>query len=235
MSFQSDRNAIRNQGQKWASGRIPYVVSGQYSSQSRAVLANAIQYYHQQTCIRFTAATTNDADYIYIRPNTFGCGSEVGRRGGAQEVSLGTGCVTRGIAQHELMHVLGFYHEQSRPDRDNYVRINWQNIQSGMAYNFNKYSLSEVQFVDQYDYSSVMHYDTYAFSNGRGPTVTPLQSGAVIYGQRVGLSQNDLVKINKFYNCPSGQKGQGTEGPKVTEGTEGPEETESPKSTARPE
>ena len=41
-------------------------------------------------------------------------------------------CMVSGIVQHELIHVLGFFHEQSRPDRDAYVSIQWANIDPGM-------------------------------------------------------------------------------------------------------
>lgn len=56
-------------------------------------------------------------------------------------------------------HAIGFQHEQTRPDRDGYVSIQTQNIQSGVAYNFMKYPSTQVNnYGVPYDYTSVMHY-----------------------------------------------------------------------------
>ena len=74
-----------------------------------------------------------------------GCASQVGRVGGGQSVTIGDGCLTMGIIEHELMHVIGFWHEQSRADRDEYVRINWDNVEKGMEANFIKFSWNDVQ------------------------------------------------------------------------------------------
>ena len=60
---------------------------------------------------------------------------------------------------HEIGHTLGFFHEQSRSDRDNYVNIIYSNIAPFREINFEKYSDTEVNnFNIPYDLSSDMHY-----------------------------------------------------------------------------
>ena len=74
----------------------------------------------------------------------------------------------KGIVIHELLHALGSRHEQSRPDRDDYVTIHTGNIEADKKSNFNKYTSSSVSTYNvPYDYTSIMHY---------GPKVSHHQS-----------------------------------------------------------
>jgi hypothetical protein len=60
---------------------------------------------------------------------------------------------------HEVGHAIGFYHEQSRPDRDNFVTINYNNIEATKEFNFQSYSDTVINtYGIRYDYSSGMHY-----------------------------------------------------------------------------
>ena len=69
------------------------------------------------------------------------------------------------------MHALGLYHMQSRPDRDNYVEIKWDNIQSGKEGNFQKCD-SCLTYDVGYDAKSFMHYRSYYFAiDNSKPTI----------------------------------------------------------------
>lgn len=83
-------------------------------------------------CIKFVPRTTQTT-YIRVMSDT-GCYSYVGKQvaTGAQILSLKVpGCMVAGIVAHEFTHALGFWHEQSRPDRDSYIQILYQNITPG--------------------------------------------------------------------------------------------------------
>ena len=113
----------------------------------------------------------------------------------------GYGCMRLGTVIHEMLHAAGFWHEQSRPDRNENVRIHWQNILSGYDDNFARYSRAEVTTLSlPYDTGSVMHYESTAFTKNGKPTIQSLKSYKKL-GQRDGLSQLDIQKLNKLYSC----------------------------------
>lgn len=103
----------------------------------RSVVARAFLEFQRQTCISFTPRD-KEKDYIMITKGD-GCSSQVGRVGGMQLVTLGDGCIYPGIVMHELMHAVGFWHEQSRWDRDDYVAVYYENIQPGKPKKYSKY------------------------------------------------------------------------------------------------
>ncbi|CAF4231661.1 unnamed protein product [Rotaria sordida] len=106
------------------------------------------------------------------------------------------------IIQHELLHILGFFHEQSRPDRDEYVSILWQNIIKGTENNFQKYSSADVDtLMISYDYGSVMHYEADAFSSNGLPTIVPTKNPNAAIGQRIGMSPSDILEVQRYYGC----------------------------------
>uniref|UniRef100_A0A8C5LHN6 Metalloendopeptidase n=1 Tax=Jaculus jaculus TaxID=51337 RepID=A0A8C5LHN6_JACJA len=110
---------------------VPFLLSSKYDEPSRQAILEAFAEFERSTCIRFVAYQ-GQRDFISILPMS-GCFSGVGRSGGMQVVSLAPTCFQkgRGIVLHELMHVLGFWHEHARADRDRYIRVNWNEILPG--------------------------------------------------------------------------------------------------------
>ncbi|KAG5849135.1 hypothetical protein ANANG_G00106790 [Anguilla anguilla] len=177
---------------------VPYVISKQYSKRERCIIERGLKSFASCTCIRFRRRR-REKDFLNIQSRE-GCYSFVGRQGGGQVVSLSRqGCVYHGIVQHEILHALGFDHEQTRSDRDKHVRILFENIIPDMVYNFKKIQTNNLG--TPYDYSSVMHYGRYAFSKNREPTIIPIPNSNVEIGRRKQMSRLDILRINKLYGC----------------------------------
>uniref|UniRef100_A0A182HNI9 Uncharacterized protein n=1 Tax=Anopheles arabiensis TaxID=7173 RepID=A0A182HNI9_ANOAR len=189
--------AIIGESFKWPNNIVPYMIdtTAFTISQQNSILS-AIQQIELVSCVRFKPRTT-EADYVKVMGGYSGCWASLGRRGGAQTVNLQpNGCMSRGTIIHEFLHALGFVHMQSASDRDFYVTINWSAIQADKASNFDRYGPTVVDdFGIPYDYESVMHYGSTAFTYSGQQTIVPKTSGVTI-GQRVGMSLKDIRRLN---------------------------------------
>ncbi|XP_030581006.1 high choriolytic enzyme 1-like [Archocentrus centrarchus] len=180
---------------------VPYRISNQYSSRERRVIEEGLRSFEGSTCIRFRPRTRGNEDFVSIESRG-GCYSYVGRRGSGQVVSLSRqGCVFHHIVQHELLHALGFDHEQTRSDRDEHVRILLQNVIPGMEHNFRRIATENLN--TPYDYNSVMHYGRYAFTRNRQPTIVPIPDENVAIGRATTMSPIDILRVNRLYRCNS--------------------------------
>lgn len=88
-----------------------------------------------------------------------------------------------GTVLHELMHVLGFMHEHTREDRDEFVEIHWDNIIPTTYRNFEKLENgTSADFGVEYDYGSVLHYSAYGFAvNHSMEAISKKVGGILIY------------------------------------------------------
>ncbi|XP_053305219.1 astacin-like metalloendopeptidase [Spea bombifrons] len=178
---------------------VAYKLSPSYVERERAMINAALEELMTLTCVRFVKQK-QESDYVSIEPGS-GCWSVIGKTRGSQVVSLSrAGCMWHGIIQHEVLHSLGFIHEHNRSDRDDYVDIIYKYIRADERDNFNKMPTNNLGL--QYDYSSVMHYGRYAFSNTSDQaTIIPKPNPAVEIGQRYGVSNLDVAKLNRLYQC----------------------------------
>ncbi|XP_053183021.1 low choriolytic enzyme-like [Scomber japonicus] len=193
----NDRNCL---WPKYSDGNVyvPVLISNQYSPQNRRTIIQGLNSFVQSTCIRFLPLS-EQTDYLYIESRE-GCYSYLGRRGGNQTVSLDISqCIHHHIIQHELLHALGFHHEQNRSDRDDHIKILWENIEDGKASQFEKVQTRNLG--TPYDYGSVMHYGRRFFSKNGKPTMIPIPDPYVPIGMAIEMSPNDILRVNRLYGC----------------------------------
>jgi hypothetical protein len=159
--------------------------------------------------VRFVPRT-DEVAYIRLVQNSQNS-SFVGRIGGAQNVNLTTVPPTFVIV-HELLHVLGLWHEHQRPDRDQFIEVIEPRIIPEFAFNFA--IVPDSHAFGPFDFDSVMHYGQCAFSqcgtacfdNAAAcrtiEVLPPFQNVQSLIGQRTHLSTGDIAAINALYDAP---------------------------------
>ena len=178
----------------WPNSVIPYVIDRTVSADTRDAIQWAIA--HLNTTELQIRPRGTEVDYVLFRDVDRGCASYLGHIGGQQEIEVASGC-GRGSMAHEILHAAGFYHEQSRGDRDQWVSIQWDDIDPNHRSNFERRD-ARGQDIGAYDYASLMHYSARAFSLTGRPTIVPRDPTTNI-GQREGLSTLDRAAITFVY------------------------------------
>jgi hypothetical protein len=181
--------------------QIPYIITSGTGDLTN--LNNAIAQFNSTfSNIQFVAYTsqTDYVDFYFDPDNTSGeCEATVGRAGGEQQVG-GSGSCTLATVLHELGHVVGLWHEQSRPDRDTYVSVNYDNLIKGSISNFNQI-YNNAQETTLFDYASIMEYPAFSFSRNGGPAIESIPAGIPLSNQ-TGYSAADIDGIERLYGNP---------------------------------
>jgi hypothetical protein len=192
-----DGTGRRFRSVRWTNNIVPYEFEEGLPAANKQIARNAMAHLQEKTFIKFVPRTTQ-TNYIRFIDGA-GCWSYVGMIGGAQDLSVGYGCST-GNTVHEIAHALGVWHEQSRADRDKYIKIWFENVEEWNVHNFNTYTQNGSDGFDHgtFDFGSIMMYPWWAFSKNDKPTITK-KDGSVYEIQRKALSRGDIAVINHMY------------------------------------
>ncbi len=181
--------------------QVPYIIDP--ASGDLTNLNTAINQFNSNFAgvIQFVSRTS-ETDYVNFNfdPNNFSgsCEAYEGRIGGEQTVGGSASCTVATIL-HEMGHVVGVWHEQSRPDRDTYVSVNYGAVIKGSRGNFDVL-LDDNQVLSPYDYASVMEYPAFSFSRNGEPCIESIPAGIPLSNPN-GYSAADIDGINRLYGA----------------------------------
>ncbi|VDN08319.1 unnamed protein product [Thelazia callipaeda] len=201
--IREQRKIVSNRERLW-SLPVHYHIAEQVD---RKLVEQGLSTWEKVTCVTFIEVTNeqqqladfNNKNILYFIANNE-CYSNIGYASAeSRSISLSPNCATYGVLLHEIGHALGLWHEHNRMDRDRYIKIHYELIPPERLGDFRiKYWLTD--YGVPYDYGSIMHYSTEAFSKNGQSTILPIDTNyAQTIGQRDQISFYDAALINRAY------------------------------------
>jgi len=181
----------------WEEREIPYGIATTLPNPGR--ITDAITYLTKATNLVFVPLT-DQHDGIVFEPGTENCLSALGKTGGRQPIRLSANCGRTEIL-HEILHALGFVHEHSRPDRDQYVEVLWKNVDAKYQDQFRAVpaALDDPSRGTPFDFESIMLYPSNLFGKEKGLETLRGRNGQQLSPTRERLSAGDLRRIRDSY------------------------------------
>ena len=187
--------AIAYEQFRWPNGVVPYVFSANVTKDKRKIIRESIQDMNNRLagCVKikyefmmfcstkvhnflllFRPRKSSNNKYVVVNMHGEWCRSNVGmvpKDSQPQTLHLTDNCLNHNI-QHEFLHAVGVYHTQARSDRDEHVKIHWDNIDESYYIAYCKQRTS-LNFKTKYEPRSFMHYFWNAAAiNNSEPTVS---------------------------------------------------------------
>lgn len=182
----------------WPKGIVYYKIQSGLSNQQRIIDAiNLIQNNALGLTFVNDPIATNYIEFIDGGSSTYS--DWIGYKGGRQIIGLAN-WANFGNTAHEILHALGIFHEQSRTDRENYISVNYNNIEPSWRYQYYTYTQQGYSGLNYgtFDFDSIMLYPSDNSYNGMW-SMTDKQ-GIPFSAQRDHLSTVDISLLNRLYN-----------------------------------
>ena len=214
-------------GRPWTNKHMDYCFAAGVPAEVKSIVKKAIrQLSWVVPCLSFTEigldaggkTQCKSLPSTYISSKVEGCWAHVGmfpkEWGFGNEMNLESpGCTSLGTTMHEILHLLGQAHEQSRPDRSDYVAVHMNKVEAKYANNFVVNNGADTG--RPYDMLSLMHYGSNPFSIDGSNTIDPKPRAYSLYtndtaefhkyklGNRIGMTQLDADQLGVQYGCPA--------------------------------
>ncbi|KAK6760181.1 hypothetical protein RB195_021611 [Necator americanus] len=184
----------------WSQG-IKYSFHKRANKKLRDAFKRAAEAWQRDTCVNITEDDNESGDRVVVAGAPF-CASYLGKRGGKQVIFLSGFCETFRSAAHELGHTLGLFQQESREDRDDYVKIVTENLEPNQVY----MAFKQSQYTNNvsgigYDFGSIMQAGARSGSINRNRTIDSIDPKYRKNLRSESISFADLYLVNKRYNC----------------------------------